>query len=141
MNFFVGLSDSYKNIEKLWTIIASFLVILFVGAIITEVIRKKQPTTYLKISPYIFTVLGGCIAFICPLILEWWLAIFIIFTIIPFIKSSQKTDLIMFNRNVLKVDENDYMYTPHLLKPRNLIITNIICYLFGYFVFYIVCVL
>ena len=58
MNFFVGLSDSYKNIEKLWTIIASFLVILFVGAIITEVIRKKQPTTYLKISPYIFTVLG-----------------------------------------------------------------------------------
>ncbi len=141
MNFFIGLSDSYKNTEKLWIIIASFLVILFVGTIITEVIRKKQPKTYLKINPYIFTVLGGCIAFICPFILKWWLAIFIIFTIIPFIKSSQKTDLIMFNRNVLKVDENDYIYTPHLLKTRNLIITNSTCYLFGYFVFYIICVL
>jgi protein-arginine kinase len=41
----------------------------------------------------------------------------------------------------LKVDENDYIYTPHLLKTRNLIITNSICYLFGYFVFYIICVL
>lgn len=141
MNFLIGLSDSYKNTEKLWIIIAAVLVVLSIGAIIIEVIRRKIPTKYLKFNSCIFTIFSGCTAFIYPLIFEWWLAILIVFATIPFIKSIQKTDLIMFSRNILKIERGNYDYSPHLIRNIYLIITCSICYLCGFFVFYAVCVL